>query len=130
MNPTLRKRALYLSIALLVMFIFSCIFLVFRFHDTSEQYTAYIYRDGSLTETIDLSQVTQSYTLIYTTTNGGENQILVEPDGISVISANCPDLVCVHQGTIRNSLLPITCLPHNLVIELHANHTNIDTITY
>ncbi len=130
MNPTLRKRALIFTIALLMIFILSCIFLVYRFHDTSKQYTAYIYQHGTLVETIDLSLVTSSYTLSYRTDDGGENQILVEPGSIAVVFANCPDKVCVHQGTIRNSLLPITCLPHGLVIELKENRTDIDTITY
>lgn len=130
MNPTLRKRAIFLSIALLVLFIISGVFLIYRFRDVSKPYTAYIYQNGILTETIDLSMVTSSYTLIYRTNDGGENHILVEPGSIAVVSANCPDKVCVHQGTIRNSLLPITCLPHGLVIELKANLDNIDTITY
>ncbi len=130
MNPTLRKRALLLSMVLLLMLILSCIVLLLRFNDTSEQYTAHIYRDGILVETIDLSLVTESYTLTFTTDNGGENQILVASGSIGVTDANCPDRVCVHQGIIRNSLLPITCLPHGLVIELKANQTEIDTITY
>lgn len=130
MNPTLRKRALIFTIALLMIFTLSCIFLVYRFRDTSKQYTAYIYQHGTLVETIDLSLVTQDRVLVYTTDKGGENQVLVSPGGIAVISANCPDKVCVHQGTIRNSLLPITCLPHGLVIELKETRTDIDTITY
>lgn len=130
MNPILRKRALFLSIGLLVILLISCIIILVRYHDTSEQYTAYIYQDGMLTKSIDLSLVTKEYSLDFTTQNGGENQVLVQPNGISIIYANCPDQVCVHQGVVRNSLLPITCLPHGLVIELKPNNTNIDTITY
>lgn len=130
MNSTLRKRALFLSTWLLVILLISCIIILVRYHDTSEQYTAYIYQDGVLTRSIDLSQVTKEYSLDFTTQNGGENRVLVQPNGISVIYANCPDRVCVHQGVVRNSLLPITCLPHGLVIELKPNHENIDTITY
>lgn len=130
MNPILRKRALFLSIGLLVILLISCIIILVRYHDTSEQYTAYIYQDGSLIQTIDLAKVTKEYSLDFTTSNGGENQVFVQPNGISVTYANCPDQVCVHQGVVRNSLLPITCLPHGLVIELKPNNTSIDTITY
>lgn len=130
MNPILRKRALFLSIGLLVILLISCIIILVRYHDTSEQYTAYIYQDGTFIQTIDLSKVTDEYSLDFTSSNGGENRVLVQPNGISVIYANCPDQVCVHQGVVRNSLLPITCLPHGLVIELKPNNTNIDTITY
>ncbi len=130
MNPTIRKRALFLSIGLLIILLISCIVIWFKYHDTSEQYTAYIYQEGTLIQTIDLSKVTGEYSLDFTSANGGKNQVVVQPNGISVIYANCPDQVCVHQGVVRNSLLPITCLPHGLVIELKPNHANIDTITY
>lgn len=130
MNPTLRKRALLLGIILLFILIASVIFLTVRYKDHAEQYTAYIYQDGKLYKTIDLSAVTADYTLVITATDGGMNQVLVQPGSICVIDADCPDLVCVHQGAIRNDLLPITCLPHGLVIELKPQDTDIDTVTY
>ena len=130
MNPTLRKRALFLGIILLLILIISSIVLYYRYKDTSNHYTAYIYQDGTLLETIDLWTVTDDYTINITSKNGGSNQILVQRSAISVTAADCPDLVCVHQGTIRNNLLPITCLPHGLVIELKPKHSDIDTITY
>lgn len=130
MNPTLRKRALFLGIILLFIIIASGIFLCIRYRDTSDHYTAYIYQNGNLIKTIDLSSVTEEYTLSITAEDGGINHILVQPGAISVVHADCPDLVCVHQGAIRNNLLPITCLPHKLVIELKPRHTTIDTVTY
>lgn len=130
MNPTLRKRALLSGATIIILLIASVIFLCIRYKDNSEQYTAYIYQDGILLETIDLWTVTTDYTLNITSKTGGTNQLLIQPGAISVTNADCPDLVCVHQGTIRNNLLPITCLPHGLVIELKPQHTDIDTVTY
>jgi hypothetical protein len=130
MNPTLQKRAILLSIILLIILTAGSIFLYLRYTDTAEHYTAYLYQNGTLLETIDLSTVTEEYSLTIISETGGRNQILVQPGAISVTDADCPDLICVHQGTIRNNLLPITCLPHGLVIELKPKHTNIDTITY
>lgn len=130
MNPTIRKRAALLGLLLLFILAAGSIFLYLRYKDTSEQYTAYIFQDGVLLNTIDLSSVTTEYTLTISSENGGMNQILVQPGAITVTDADCPDLVCVHQGTIRNNLLPITCLPHGLVIELKPQHTTIDTVTY
>ena len=130
MNPTLRKRAVFLGIILLFIISVSSLFLYLRYKDTSDHYTAYIYQDGILLETIDLWTVTSNKTITITTETGGNNQIFIQPGAISVIDANCPDLICVHQGAIRNNLLPITCLPHGLVIELKPQNTNIDTITY
>jgi hypothetical protein len=37
---------------------------------------------------------------------------------LAIVSASCPDQICVHQGFISTSLLPITCLPNRLVIRV------------
>ena len=85
-----------------------------------DNYTAYIYVNGDLYETIALSQVTTDYQLNITARDGGYNTILVQPGAISISTANCPDQICVKQGIITNNLLPITCLPHSVVIELKS----------
>lgn len=86
-------------------------------------YTAYIYVNGELYQAIPLWQVTTSYQLTIASKDGGYNTILVQPDAIAITAADCPDQICVKQGTITNNLLPITCLPHGLVIELKSSET-------
>lgn len=81
-------------------------------------YTADIYQSGELLTSIDLSAVSQPYTFTVTGENGCTNEIEVRPDQIGIISADCPDKLCVHQGFISDSRLPITCLPNRLVIQL------------
>ena len=81
-------------------------------------YTADIYQSGKLLTSIDLSAVSQPYTFTVTGENGCTNEIEVRPDQIGIISADCPDKLCVHQGFISDSRLPITCLPNRLVIQL------------
>lgn len=130
MNQAIRKKALLLGVGLLFILLLSCAYIIFRYKDTSVHYTACIYQEGALINQIDLSSVTEEYLLTYYDSNGGKNVILVEPNGIAITEADCPDLLCVHQGTIRNDLLPITCLPHQLVIELRPNETDVDTVTY
>lgn len=131
MNPKQNRcQACILTLVLLILCIVSCISIYVRYRDTSQSYTAYIYQNGNLIQSIDLSTVTESYTFTVSTQTGLENCILVQPGGISITQADCPDQVCVSQGIIRNSLLPITCLPHGLVIELHANTAGPDTVTY
>lgn len=82
--------------------------------------TAYIYQNSKLIDTIDLSAVTTPYSITVTTQEGGYNMIEVLPGSIGIRDANCPDKLCVHMGfTDTNaSLLPIICLPHNLIIEI------------
>ena len=54
------------------------------------------------------------------------------PGAICISEASCPDKICVGQGYISNSLVPITCLPHKLVIELRADNaaSDLDAISH
>ena len=59
---------------------------------------------------------------IYTIRNdetGGENTFIIEKDGVHMEQANCPDKVCIHQGTIREGdIVPVTCLPNRLSLQI------------
>lgn len=91
----------------------------------STAYTAEIYRDGQLLRSIDLSAVSSSYTFRLEGTDG-YNEIEVRHGSIGIISADCPDKLCVHQGFISSSALPITCLPNRLVIRLRPTVVSDD----
>ena len=39
---------------------------------------------------------------------------------ISVTAADCPDRVCLSQGRISQSGMPIACVPHRLVIQIEG----------
>ena len=75
--------------------------------------------DGEEYERIDLSKVTESYD-IELSTQYGHNTVHVEPGAISVTAADCPDRVCVSQGRISQSGMPIACVPHRLVIQIEG----------
>ena len=68
-------------------------------------------------EELHLNAVAMPYD-IRIETELGYNIVHVEHGAISVSEANCPDQVCVHQGRITGSMVPIACLPHRLVIEI------------
>ncbi len=90
--------------------------------------TALIYQDGACVRTIDLSQVDQPYSFMVEW-NGGYNVIEVERGRIRVSEADCPDQVCVHQSWISNSVVPIACLPHKLVIRLvSGSDSKVDAV--
>lgn len=80
---------------------------------------AKIYQNGALIETIDLSQVTDGYSFQIDAKDGGYNTIEVRPDAIGMTDADCPDGLCVAMSFKDASLLPIVCLPHELVIEIN-----------
>ncbi len=90
---------------------------------------AEIYQDGNLIESINLSKVSNPYT-IPVITETGENIIQVESGAISVLSATCPDQVCVRQGKIHDGMVPIVCLPHKLVIEIKNKNSGPDLISH
>ena len=43
-----------------------------------------------------------------------------ESDGVSVTQADCPDLLCVQQGKITTSAIPIACVPHHLTVQIEG----------
>lgn len=130
---TLKKRACLLAGCILIILTGSVLALFFARSGAAAEansYTAYIYQDGRLTQTVPLNQVQETYTFTVETAEGCSNTIEISPGGVAVTQANCPDQICVQQGRITNSLLPITCLPHRLVIELKQENTSADALTY
>ena len=87
--------------------------------------TARITRDGVLLEEIDLGRVDQPYSLVLED-ESGSNTVLVESGRIRVSEADCPDRICVHQGWISDSTVPIVCLPHRLMIEIVNGGGDLD----
>ncbi len=51
-------------------------------------------------------------------TDLGENVIKIENQGVRVISADCPDGICVNHREIFSSGETIVCLPHRLVVKI------------
>lgn len=94
---------------------------------SSQQLMADIYQNGELLRSIPLHSVEETYTFTVTGTDGCRNEIQVCPGSIGMISADCPDKLCVKQGFIRSSILPITCLPNHLVIQIRTEDNIKDT---
>lgn len=77
-----------------------------------------IYQNGERIQSIALSRVSETYSFTVSGESGAYNLVEVSPDGVRISEASCPDKLCVHQGALPGSLLPITCLPNRLVIRL------------
>lgn len=82
-----------------------------------------IYQNGGLAETVDLMSVSKAYTIELE-----GNTILIEPDGVSVKEANCPDMLCVRQGKIHKPGHSIVCLPNRVVIEISDGESGVDAV--
>lgn len=124
---TLTKRACLLACGILALLL-ACILILLRRQGNSQPpptaHTAYIYQDGQLLQAIPLAQVSEPYLFTIEATDGGYNILEISPGGVSIAEADCPDQVCVRQGRITDSLLPITCLPHRLVIALRPDNAS------
>lgn len=65
----------------------------------------------SLSENVD--------TVIYTGENNNqENRIIIENNQAYIISADCPDKICVGHRPVSNVNESIVCLPHKVVVEI------------
>jgi hypothetical protein len=111
-----KKTAAILS-AFLVLVLSVSLIAVLPSRRKAENYVAEIYQNGELIRTLDLEKdAPQIFTI--EGDNHCENEIEVRQGSIAVISADCPDKLCVGQGFISDSRIPITCLPNRLVILL------------
>ncbi len=131
--------AVFLSVLLGLVALFSILWIIFApdyvFSGTENQTLwADIYQNGERIEHINLTEVVEPYTFLVTGEDGCTNEITVQKGSIGITGASCPDKICVKQGFITSSLLPITCLPNHLVIRIHAEKqtpvTVPDIVTY
>jgi len=117
---------------------------------------AKIYQNGKLTETVNLTAITEPFTIMIDTKQektqgdgvisssaevksspvfiypeqGRVNMIEAEYGRIRMLGANCPDGLCVRQGWINSGLMPIVCLPNRVIIALESadNAHKIDAV--
>lgn len=91
---------------------------------------AVIRQNGNEVQRIDLSAVSDRYSITLRGENGEENIILVEHGAISMQSASCPDKLCVKRGTIQSSGIPLVCLPNHIIIEIVGDTPKLDGVAY
>ena len=116
-----RKKAVLLATVLLTIAVLCGVWIYavsHRFAGSGQALYADLYQNGELLQTIRLDTVTGEYTFEISGDAGATNTVCVRPGSIAIVSASCPDQICVHQGFISTSLLPITCLPNRLVIRV------------
>ena len=80
--------------------------------------------DGEVYCDYDMDEVDGIVTI--STPGGGENRLYVQDDLVFMESANCPDKLCVKQGVIRDSTVPIVCLPHKVVVRIEGRDSGLD----
>lgn len=89
--------------------------------------TAVVERGGEELYRIPLFGVTSPYEL----TIDGEYPavLLIEKDGVSFLSAACPDKLCVRTGKLTQAGQTAVCLPARLTLRLLGGPSSVDGYT-
>ncbi len=89
---------------------------------------AYVTVEGETVLELDLQSVTDAQE--FTLANGVV--LLAEHQSIRFLSADCPDLLCVHAGALSHAGEVAACVPNQTVISLHSTQETspVDGITY
>ena len=49
------------------------------------------------------------------------NKIKIVNNKLSIVEANCPDSLCIHQGEILKVGQSVVCLPNKVMVEIKGN---------
>lgn len=94
----------------------SALVIILRTAAMPDPKTAQIIQDGAVIKTVGLENISEPYEFDIAAQNGGYNTVRAEKGKIGIISADCPDKICVKQGFISGASMSIVCLPHRLSI--------------
>lgn len=129
----MKKRAMVIT-AFIVLVFAASVFAVFSGSIGKSGNYACVYQGKELLYTIDLSNVSEPYKITVTGAQGGYNVLEIRQGAIGVVDASCPDKICQSMGFISSSIMPVTCLPNHLVIQISSKEPDqgqtLDGIAY
>lgn len=126
-------RRISILVIVIVVLLLGSILSLGIIRNKSQKSSAYacIYRDNELIEQIDLRQVTEPYQLTFSYGEDDYNVVEVKEGSIGMVESTCPDHLCEEMGFIDQAYMPITCLPHHLVIRVtNEKAEQLDAVSY
>ena len=114
------KSKLFAAI-LLVAALISAAFLLLRPKGGTK---AEIWLDGELIQTIDLDTLTEPVEIPV----GEGNMVQAERGRVRMLSADCPDKLCVHMGWSDSPAKPIVCLPNRVTVVITGGSDEKDAV--
>lgn len=111
-NGMKKADRILIAVVLLAAVLCSILFLGMN-RKVTEGY-ALVEQDGAEIMRLPLSEDTS----VQIDCDSGYNVVTVQDGQVSVTQADCPDQICVRQGSIQGSYESITCLPHKMVVRL------------
>lgn len=129
---SLKKRAVILAAVIAVITAGSILCIIYMYKTADTGAYAYIYQNDRVIETIDLTNIRDTYRITVEAPDGSYNVIEVRQGSIGVVESSCPDGLCMNMGFIDNSLMPVTCLPNHLVIRVISDEDTqeLDGVVY
>lgn len=92
---------------------------------SDENVYAEIYLDSQKVHTVSFTDVKQDYEL-----NVGECVLFVESDGISFLSSECPDKLCVKSAKLFRTGDTMACVPERVVVIIKSDKAVHDAVSY
>lgn len=125
-NDEVRKHITKGDIILIAALLVLSLVLFATSFSANENLTAEIYVNGEKQHSIALSQVTQSYSL-----KENHCELLIEKDGVSFVSSDCNDKLCIKKGKLRNQGDTMACVPEKVVVIIKSDgKKQIDGVSY
>ena len=118
------NKATKAILALLVLAVVASGAWIFLGKSAAENPRVIIEVDGEVYASYDMDEVKGIVPI--STPNGGENRLWVQEDLVFMDEANCPDQTCVKQGVIKDSTVPIVCLPHKVIVRIEGGESGLD----
>lgn len=115
----MRSRWLALILALVCLAAAAALFLRPRGGRTAE-----IFLDGELLRIVDLEAITEPVEIPV----GGHNVVRAEPGRVRMLSADCPDGLCVRMGWSSGPGKPIVCLPNRVTVVVTGGAEERDAV--
>lgn len=119
----MNKAAKLIFAALILAVVASGAWILLADRDTDDPHVI-VEVDGQLYCDYEMDEV--DGIILISTPNGGENRLYVQEDLVFMDSANCPDKLCVKQGVIKDSTVPIVCLPNKVVVRIEGRDSGLD----
>lgn len=103
-----------------------CIFLFALTFMPTDNLTAQVYLDGEVIKSQELSQISNDYSF---SVSGCE--LLFSKDGVSFVSSDCKDKLCIKHGKLSKNGDTMACVPNRVVVCVkQGKKVKIDAVAY
>ena len=108
----------------LVTLLISVLLFVLSF-SSGEKITAQIYYNGESYGTVNLYEIKEPCQLAV-----GRCILLFESDGVTFVSSECEDRLCINRGKLKRAGDTMACVPERVSVVLKAEKNEADAVAF